>query len=168
MPPGAFDMTRVLLATIGVIGLILLMRAGVRRIFPSAITHRSSSMVKVLSRCTISPRQHLLVVQFGKRLVLVGDSGSNLNPLCEIRDPDEAANILTYARDESISVARRFDSLFGRAQKDFDEPEESESQEKFDDSHEVSRDNPAVQETQKELADLHNKVKEVARRIGRA
>jgi flagellar biogenesis protein FliO len=171
--PGTFDVTRVLLATVGVIGLILVMRAGVRKIFPSTATHRGTSAVKVLSRCTISPRQHLLVVQFGKRLVLVGDSGSHLNPLCEIADPDEAANVLAQAREESVSVARKFDSLFGRARKDFDSSEAETAQESFDNSDEVrregvSRDDPAIQETQKELADLHDKVREVARRIGHA
>jgi flagellar biogenesis protein FliO len=166
--PGAFDVTRVLLATVGVIGLIFLMRAGMKRIFPSTAAHRPMSAVKVLSRSAIAPRQHLLVVQFGKRLVLVGDSGSSLNPLCEISDPDEAANILAQARSESISVARRFDSLFGRARKDYDAPEEAAQEESFDNSDEVRRDDPSLQETQKELAELHDKVRDAARRIGRA
>ena len=103
--------------------------------FPStAHLHRGTSAVKVLSRCTISPRQHLLVVQFGKRLVLVGDSGSNLNPLCEIADPDEAASVLAQAREESVSVARRFDSALraGRG-RIFDSSEaKKQPQESFD------------------------------------
>jgi flagellar biogenesis protein FliO len=166
--PGAFDVTRVLLATAGVVGLIFLMRAGMKRIFPSTAAHRPISAVKVLSRSAIAPKQHLLVIQFGKRLVLVGDSGSSLNPLCEITDPDEAANVLAQARSESISVAQRFDSLFGRARKDYDGPEEPAQEESFDSSNEVPRDDPSLQQTQKELAELHDKVRDAARRIGRA
>jgi flagellar biogenesis protein FliO len=167
-PPGTFDVTRVMLATLGVIALIFLMRAVIRKIFPSTAVHRGTNAVKVLSRCTISPRQHLLVVQFGKRLLLVGDSGTSLNSLCEIADPDEAANVVAQTREESISVAKRFDSLFGRARKDFDPSGAAPETETFDNSVELRRDDPAIAQTQKELADLHDKVREVAERIGRA
>jgi flagellar biogenesis protein FliO len=171
--PGAFDVTRVMLATVGVIALIFLMRAVARKIFPATAAHRGTNAVKVLSRCTISPRQHLLVVQFGKRLLLVGDSGTSLNSLCEIADPDEAANVVAQTRDESISVSKRFDSLFGRAKKEFDPATDVGERERFDTSDEVrredaAREDPVIQETQGELAELHEKVREVARRIGRA
>jgi flagellar biogenesis protein FliO len=164
--PGAFDVTRVMLATVGVIALIFLMRAVVRKIFPSTAAHRGTNAVKVLSRTTISPRQHLLVVQFGKRLLLVGDTGTSLNSLCEIADADEAANVVAQAREESISVARRFDSLFGRARKEFDPAQAPADSETFDSTDELRRDDPAIVQTQKELADLHEKVREVAQRIG--
>ena len=101
--------------------------------------------------------------------MLVGDAGANLNPLCEITDPDEVAGILAQARDESISVARRFESLFGRARKDFAEAPEPQSAESFDDSQRQS--NPTIlrlQDTQKELSDLREKVRDVARQIGSA
>ena len=170
--PGTFDVTRVLLATVGVIGLILVMRAGMRKMFPSTATHRGTSAVKVLSRCTISPRQHLLVVQFGKRRRIAGGKPGRTSIRC-VKSPTQAASVLAQAREESVSVARKFDSLFGRARKDFDSSEAETAQESFDNSDEVRRDevirdDPAIQETQKELADLHDKVREVARRIGHA
>ena len=124
------------------------------------------SAVKILGRCTISPRQNLLVIQFGKRLVLVGDTGANLNPLCEITDPDEVAAILAQARDESISVARRFESLFGRARKDFAEAPTAQPGDQFDDAHDIKPDDPSLEDTQKELSDLREKVRDVARQIG--
>ena len=170
---GAFDITRVLLALAAVIGLILLLRTFARRMMPGAALHRASPAVKILGRCNLSARQSLLVIQFGKRLLLVGDAGANLNPLCEISDPEEVAAILAQARDESISVARRFESLFGYARKDFaDDPEanapEPISPEPFDDSRDIIPDDPALQHTQKELSDLREKVRNVARQIGRA
>lgn len=165
---GTFDVTRVMLALGAVILLILILRAGAKRVIPGAAAHRASSFVKVLARCSITPRQNLLVVQFGKRLVLVGDGGANLNPLCEITDPDEIAGILAQAREESISVARRFESLFGRASKEFSETADPQATERFDDSNEIKPEDPALQDTQKELSDLREKVRDVARQIGRA
>jgi flagellar biogenesis protein FliO len=169
-PASGFDLPRVVLALGGVIALIFILRAVAKRVIPGAAAHRGSSSVKVLSRCPISNRQNLLVVQFGKRLVLVGDAGSNLNPLCEIADPDEVAAILAHARDESISVARRFESLFGRAQKDFEDVPQSESDraDSFDSSRDIPAQDPLLNDTQKELTDLQEKVRNVARQIGRA
>ena len=166
--PSAFDMTRVIIALAAVIALIFLLKAGARRIFPATATHRGASAVKIIGRTTIAPRQHLLILQFGKRLLLVGDSAGRLNPLCEVSDPEEVTAVLTQARDQSISISRRFDSIFGRARKDFDQVEENPAAEPFDPSTEIPADNPTVGEAQKELADLHEKVREVARQIGSA
>lgn len=165
---GAFEVIRVVLALAGVIVLIFVLRVFAKRVIPGAAAHRASPAVKILGRCAVSGKQSLLVVQFGKRLVLVGDGGANLNPLCEITDPDEVAGILAQARDESISVGRRFESLFGRARKDFTEAPEPQPSDQFDDSHEIKDDDPALQDTQKELSDLREKVRDVARQIGRA
>jgi flagellar biogenesis protein FliO len=162
-----FDATRVLLALIAVVALILVLMAAAKRIFPGAAPIRANAAVKILARCPVSPKQHLLVIQFGKRLVLVGDTGSNLNPLCEISDPDEAAGILAQARDESMTAAKRFDSFFGLARKSFtDTPAQPEEQ--FDDSHELPTEDPSLEATRKELAGLSDKVRDVARQLGSA
>ncbi|MGD0463244.1 MAG: flagellar biosynthetic protein FliO [Tepidisphaeraceae bacterium] len=165
--PAAFGATRVILALAGVVGLIFLLRGGARRLFPGAAPVRANSAVKVLARCPISPKQHLLVIQFGKRLVLVGDTGSHLNPLCEISDPEEAAGVLAQARDESMSAARRFDSFFGLARKGFAETPTA-PEERFDDSHEIIADDPTLETTRRELAGLSDKVRDVARQLGSA
>jgi flagellar biogenesis protein FliO len=168
-PAGTFDVTRVLLALAGVVALIFLLRAAARRVFPGAAVPGASSAVKILARTSISPKQRLLVIQFGRRLVLVADTGANLNPLCEITDADEIAGILARCRDESITVARRFESLFGLARKDFtDELPQPATGENFDNSNEIAADNPSLDRTQKELVGLRDKVREVARQIGRA
>jgi len=165
----AMQIGRVVLALGGVIGLIVVLRVFAKRVIPGVTAARASSSVKILGRCPVSARQNLLVVQFGKRLVLVGDGGTNLNPLCEITDPQEVADILAQARDESISVAQRFESMFGRARKDFDEDPEPTSADPFSDSRDISsQDDPALSDTRKELSDLQEKVRDVARQIGRA
>jgi flagellar biogenesis protein FliO len=168
-PAGTFDVTRVLLALAGVVALIFFLRAAARRVFSGAAVHRATSVVKILARTSVSPKQHLLVIQFGRRLVLVGDTGANLNPLCEITDADEIAGILARSRDETISVARRFESLFGLARKDFnDDLPEPAIGERFDNSNEVAADNPSLDQTQKELVGLRDKMRDLARQIGRA
>jgi flagellar biogenesis protein FliO len=166
-PSSTFDATRVLLALIAVVALIFVLMAAAKRIFPGAAPIRASSAVKVLARCPLSPKQHLLVIQFGKRLVLVGDTGTNLNPLCEITDPEEAASLLAQTREESISVARRFDSFFGLARKGFAETP-APSDEHFDDSHEIPAEDSSLEATRKELAGLSDKVRDVARQLGSA
>jgi flagellar biogenesis protein FliO len=162
----SFDIPRVLLALTAILALIFLMRAAVRRMVPGAAVHRSTSAVKIVARTAIAPRQHLLVIQFGKRLILVGDTGAHLNSLCEVTDPDEVAAIVARAAEETISVARRFESLFGRARKEFSE--ETAEPETFDASNEIAASSPTIDETKKELAGLREKVREVARQFGRA
>jgi flagellar biogenesis protein FliO len=165
-PANSFDIPRVLLALTAVLALVFIMRGAFRRMVPGAAVHRSSSAVKIVARTSIAPRQHLLVIQFGKRLILVGDTGAHLNSLCEVTDPEEVASIVARTAEETISVARRFESLFGRARKEFsEEPPEPET---FDPTNEIAAQNPTVDETKKELAGLREKVREVAQQFGSA
>jgi flagellar biogenesis protein FliO len=185
-----FDPTRVLLALTGVVGLIFLLRWGMRRLLPGAVAHRSTRVMKVLSRTFVSPRQHLLLVQIGKRLVMVGDSGTQLNPLCQIKDPAEVEAILLDLREETSSAARKFDLFFGKARKGFDQDQELNAQElpkdakdleigaansldnsdqsesRFDDSHEVV--DPSLTQTRNELSGLSEKVRDLARQLGKS
>lgn len=184
-----FDATRVLLALGGVIALIFLLRTVARRMLPGAAVHRSTTALKVVSRFTVGPKQHLLLVQVGKRLLVVGDGGAQLNPLCEITEASEVEHVLSQVRDESISAANRFDSLFGLARKGFgfsgkgtadDEAhaatssvpdhESSDATETpelpFDPSHEIH--DPSFDATRQELSGLSQKVKDIARQLGTA
>jgi flagellar biogenesis protein FliO len=168
---GASDATRVLLALVGVLGLIAVLRMALRRVFPGAISHRATRAIKILSRCIVSPRQHLLLIQVGKRLLVVGEGGAQLNRLCEITDDDEVAQILAAVREEAAVAGRRFENLFGRARKSFEEdpapsaPTEAPADGAFDATHEIN--DPALCETRNELAGLSDKVRELARQLRR-
>jgi flagellar biogenesis protein FliO len=172
---GASDATRVLLALAGVLGLIVVLRMALRRVFPGAISHRATRAIRILSRCIVSPRQHLLLIQVGKRLLVVGEGGAQLNRLCEITDDDEVAQILTAVREESTAAGRRFEHLFGRARKSFEEEPappattealgEAPAEGAFDPTHEIN--DPALCETHNELAGLSDKVRELARQLRR-
>jgi flagellar biogenesis protein FliO len=124
------DLSRIAVALLVVIGIILLLRSVFRQM--TAIggvgpAGRGGKMVTVLSRSAISPRQQVLVLQVGKRLIVVGDSGGRMNPLCEISDPDEVALLVGQNRAARDAGADRnpgsFRSLFRRANEPFSETE---------------------------------------------
>lgn len=162
---GGLDAMRIVAALAGVLVLIFVLRAAMRRFLPGAAGIRAGSAIKVLSRCSISPRQHFLLVRIGKRLVMVGDSGTQLNALCEIDDPDEVASLMHQVQEERANAALRFDHLFGRARKSFDEPAPTpqSSEETFDPSHEIPE--PNLSAAREELSGLSEKVKNLARQF---
>jgi flagellar biogenesis protein FliO len=141
----SFDSTRVMLVLGGVVSLILVLKAGLRKILPGAAAARSTRAMQVISRCTISSRQQLLLIQVGKRLVVAGDSGTQLNPLCEIADPAEVEGLIAQIREEAASAAGRFDAFFGKARKEFNSDAEaiSQSRDQASDNAEENRPEPA-------------------------
>jgi flagellar biogenesis protein FliO len=179
--PGGFDSVRVAIALAVVIGLIFVLRFGMRWFFPGALPQRSTRAMQVLSRFTISPRQHLLLVQVGKRLIVVGDGGAQLNPLCEITAADEVEAIVSQVREESASSLKRFEQFFGKAKKNYaDEPAGEEIEQpaepapappsepadaRFDPSHELV--DPSLSQTRDELSGLSQKVRDLAKQLGR-
>jgi flagellar biogenesis protein FliO len=161
---GGMDSTRVMLALSGVIILIFILRYGAKRILPGGAVLRNTRTIKILARCPVAPKQQVMLIQLGKRLLLVGDSGSQLNSLCNITDGDEVSAILAQIHEEAAAQVGRFDLTFGRAKKKFDEhsvPEETA----FDPTHEIN--DPAAEQTQRELAGLSDKVRDLARQLGR-
>jgi flagellar biogenesis protein FliO len=122
----ASELSRIAIALVAVIGVIFLLRAGVRQMTAMPGTARAGKLVTVLSRSMISPRQHVLVLQVGKRLLVVGDSGGRMNSLCEISDPDEIA-LMVGQTNKPLEGAERtagsFLSIFKRANVPFGEAE---------------------------------------------
>jgi flagellar protein FliO/FliZ len=112
---------RVVLSLSGVVILILALRWCARKVFPTAGVGRATRAIQVLSRTPLGPRQQLILVQIGRRLVLVGDSGTNLSPLCQISNPAEVASLTGEIRGEHAAAARRFSSAFGRASEQFED-----------------------------------------------
>ena len=178
-----FDPFRVTLALGAVVGLIFLLRVGAKRAFPGAVGVRSIPSIKVLSRSVITHRQSLLLIQVGKRLLVVGDSGAQLNPLCEISSEEEVAALLGQVRDETSVAARHFENLFGKMRRKFDETKLEDAMESeeakiagsrdvtqptdsFDSSHELP--DPELAEARQELSGLSEKVRDLVKQLGRA
>ena len=80
--------------------------------------------INVLCRQNLAPRQQLLLVQVGRRVVLVANAGSQMNTLTEISDPDEIAEIVAQANKRRVLAAASFGSLFGKAADAYEVPPE--------------------------------------------
>jgi flagellar biogenesis protein FliO len=84
-----------------VIGLILLLRAGFAKLTGRTTASANNPVVEVLSRTSIAPKNHVLLLRLGRRILVVGDSSSGMNTLANIDDPEEVASLL-----QAISVTK--------------------------------------------------------------
>ena len=155
-----FDTTRLFLALGSVLLLIFVMRFVLKKFFPHVTTPRSSTAMRVLTRLPINPKQQLLLVQVGRRMVVVGDSGTNLSSISEITDPDEVAQLIAQLSEDHRSIeTRSFVNLFGKARQDFDEQEVSSGEK----NSLVTDDSPEeIEATQSELHGLISKVRDLS------
>jgi flagellar protein FliO/FliZ len=96
-PPG---IAQVALSLTAVLGLIVLLYWASRRFLPRSALGQPTRAIQVLARTAISPKQRILLLQIGRRMLVVGDSGQSLSTLCEITDPDEAAALLGQVQGE--------------------------------------------------------------------
>lgn len=81
-----FGALGIVLAVIGALYL------GLKRWAPS-IRSSESSPVRVVARTVIGPRQSVVLMQIGRRMVLVGVSPDRIDCVCEIADADEVASL---------------------------------------------------------------------------
>jgi flagellar biogenesis protein FliO len=113
---GRLDLPRVAGSLAIVIGLIYATRWILRKLAPATASSVASRAVQVLWRNPISSRQKVLILQVGRRLIVVGDNGQQLSTLCEIADPEESAALLAQLRRENDQPASTtFSALLGRA-----------------------------------------------------
>ncbi|HZL35957.1 MAG TPA: flagellar biosynthetic protein FliO [Tepidisphaeraceae bacterium] len=119
--PSGLGLPRVAAALAGVIGLILLLRWAGGKLSRQPGVGRASSAVQVLVRAPVSGRQQVLLLKVGKRILVVGDSGSQMNPLSEITDADEVATLIgMLGGDKSDFASKTFDKVFRRARREMD------------------------------------------------
>jgi flagellar biogenesis protein FliO len=115
-----FDSGRVALALIGVIALIVLLRYAAKQMFPSVVSAGRNRTVTVLARCALAPRQQVVLIKIGRRIVVAADCASQLTSLCQITDPDEVAALLGQIQsDKTAPVGSPFNSWFNRAAEAF-------------------------------------------------
>ena len=118
---------RVLGALGVVIGLIFVFRWGARFFFPSVAGRTSSRVVQVLARAALTPKQQVILLRVGRRIIVVGDSGVQMTTLCEIAEPDEVASLVGQLNENRTGSGSGFGSLFGRSRGRFDAAEEPEA-----------------------------------------
>jgi flagellar biogenesis protein FliO len=168
----SLDIRRVALALGIVLGLVFVCRWAARWMFPGVAAGRSSQVMKVLSRSVIAPKQQLLLVQVGRRLVVVGDCGQQMNALAEISDPDEVASLLGQlrAQPEASESSKPFAPLLGRARDEFGDlpvPPVTEPFAPGGDEEENELAIAGVVETRGELTGLTEKIRMLSRQLGK-
>lgn len=163
------DTIRVVLALSAVLALILILRWGGKRLMAAGAFGRGPRGVQVLGRTHLSPRQQVVILQVGRRLLVVGDSGGQLNTLCEISDPDEAAMLIAQVRGEARPEPppqTAFSTVFRRASARFRGGEEEAGAPAHEPSVEDA--DPQLASARQELNGLAERVRSVARHLRKA
>ena len=72
----------------------------------SATTNKAAgaAAVTMVGRTVLTPRHQVMVLKVGHRLVVVGDAGHGMQPLCEITDPHEVASVLASSGAASADL----------------------------------------------------------------
>lgn len=154
------DYPRVLGALAAVVGLILLLRWCGGRFVPAAGGRRSSRAVEVLGRSPLSPKQQVMLLRVGRRLIVVGESGSQLSCLCDITDPDEVAALVGQLQeDKAALVSGAFGAVFRRSRGYFTPEEPPAGAPALEDAEEQE----TVASAREELNGLRERVRMLAR-----
>ena len=145
LTPPTFNLPRVLGALTLVLGLIFVLRYVLRRSIHAGALPGATNAVQVLTRSPLSPRQQLLLVRVGRRLLVVSDCNGQLNSLSEITDADEVAALVGQLRDEKLtSASRSFGNLLGMWRRGDDAGGEEGAEAEDADREEYPREAPDV------------------------
>lgn len=118
LDPRQNEMLRVIMALAVVIGLLMAVRVMLRKgVGMGGAAGRPSGVLQILARFPIARGQSLVVLQLGRRIVLLHQSSAGMRTLSEISDPDEVANLLSRMEAGSSGrEAERFGSMLKRFQ----------------------------------------------------
>lgn len=99
---------------LGALAIVLTLLGGAtwafRRWMPMARA-ADSSVLRVVARASLSPKQNLALIRVGRRFVLVGASGDRVNVLCDVCDPEEVAELTARCDVSRGPGGGRFDEL---------------------------------------------------------
>jgi flagellar biogenesis protein FliO len=166
---GGAGLGRIGMALAIVIGLILVARWVARRWF-AAGAGAGGLVVQVLARSTVSPRQQVVLLQVGRRLIVAASSGTQMSTLCEITDQQEISELVGQIQQKkAYSVSASFRSLFGRATRDFDEAAKADDAPQADGAKEGQAPaEPELATTRAELSGLLDRVRTLSAHFRRA
>lgn len=162
-PPARRDwlgLPRVVGSLTAVIGLIFVIRWVARRYFPNLASGRAPGVVRLLSRTPVTPKQHVLLVQVGKRVLVVADNGAQMSPLADISDADEVASLIGQLSARPEPAAEEFDDKLEDAKQDFDP--------QADRFAPAEQPEAAIEPASEEIAGLMQKVRILAKQLGRS
>jgi flagellar biogenesis protein FliO len=108
--PGRTSAVRVgsrLAIVLGIFAFVILVQ---RWLGTARRTDLSSDVIQVCGRVPLNPRQRLLLVRVGERMLVLLESPQGVGRLAEISDPAEVTRLVERTRSESVSA---FPSLAG-------------------------------------------------------
>jgi len=130
-----------------VIGLILLGKWGWTKLSGQvpASGGAGSRAVELLSRTAIAPKNHVLLLRVGQRVLVVSDSPTGMRTLTELAEPDEVADLLTtVTAQQSDSISNQFRQTLSRAGAGLDESEWDQEVGRDTSEHHFDRSRDAV------------------------
>jgi flagellar biogenesis protein FliO len=169
--PQAFEFRRVVTALAAVIALIFGLRWVAKKVFVMPGGSRGTTRaVQVLSRAPLAPKQQVLLLQVGRRIVVVADSAGQMSTLCQIEDPEEVTSLVGQIMAErGMATPKSFGSVFGKTRNRFDEvmDEPASGEARLAAANEAiaaddAPDDPAVDETRSEIRGLMDKVRRMS------
>lgn len=162
-PSDPLDFTRMGIALVIVLGAMYVTHLVWKRLGMPGSANRNAGALQVVSRLNLSPKQQLILVRVGRRVVLVGNSGTQMSPLCEIGDPEEAASLLGLVateRNDSMS-SESFNAVLGGEEKRFEE----ETHVDLPATGGAGEEHQALAHTRDELSDMMDKVRSLSRQF---
>jgi flagellar biogenesis protein FliO len=153
-----YDLKRLGIALAVVVGAIFLTQKVWKRMGLPGAGGRASGALQVVSRLSVSPKQQVMLLRVGRRLVLVANNGAQMSPLCQIDDPEEAAAILgATATEQPTSASASFSAVLGGEEKDFEDRASAEA--------EAAREEAEIATTRDELNGLMDRVRTMSRQF---
>lgn len=94
-----------LLSTMAALGVVIALVLAIRWVY-TKLTGRPATMggsraVEALSRTAIAPKNHVVLLRVGRRVLVCNDSTHGMRTLAEVDDPEEVAELL-----ESVTASR--------------------------------------------------------------
>jgi len=102
-----------------VLGLIGGLYVLARKWLPAARVGGDDSLMRVVGRTALSPRQSLALVRVGRRFVVVGMSPDRVDAVCEITDSDEVNDLFMQANANKPSGSPGFANWLNREAADY-------------------------------------------------
>lgn len=129
-----------LLSTLAALGVVLAIVFGIRWLLKRggvvSPAVPSGSVVEVLSRTTVAPRSHVVLMRVGSRILVVSDSSAGMRTLASVQEPEEVADLLgaidaskpTSMTQNFGSVMKKLSGQWSEEESSYDEPTELEEE----------------------------------------
>lgn len=105
-----------LLSTLAALGVVLAIVFGIRWVLKRggvvSTATPQGGIVEVLSRTTVAPRSHVVLMRVGTRILVVSDSTAGMRTLASVQDAEEVAELLGAVESaRSSSMTQNFGSV---------------------------------------------------------